>query len=223
MKTVASFIVGLMATTASLSVTAQTSETNHEDRILPRIDFNEVPISHAIENLGRMAGINCIIDPKLFHPVEPVINLHLQNASAKDALNRMLNLRNLVLIPDSVTQISRITRIGAPTNTVDPTLFQSGTNNAFFTTNFVLPIIEFQDVPLNSALDNLNRVAENKASFAPNMEKWFDSMPTLNVYWTNVTPMQALIAICRNYDLTIVKSSADGIIQIKPPPVQESQ
>jgi len=87
------------------------------------IQFQDVPITTAIENLARQAGINYLIDPKIGYgqpdqsgqiKAEPTLSIRWENVTAEQALMALLDNYNLQLIADRKTQIARIT-------TKDPT------------------------------------------------------------------------------------------------------
>jgi type II secretory pathway component GspD/PulD (secretin) len=256
MKIIASLFTSLAAIAVSWNVHAQTPGTNdtlnsssvtnsaatNQDNMW--IIFKDVPITSAIYNLARAAGINYILDPKLFRTNDPIVTFRLKNTSPRETLNRMLYLRNLTLNENTVTHVARITRIGQPTNVVDASLLNMDTTNSTISTNGVLPTIEFRDVPLDYALDSLIRESGIKIKLDsrlritvagqsvehngvtvldPNAEriaystnKWFNPMPTLSFHWENITAKQALIAICQNFDLTLDKNDTNDVIQIKP-------
>ncbi len=140
-----------------LSITNGASTDNGP--LLPLIQFEDVPITTAIQNLAGQAGINYIIDPKLFtiseSTPEPIVTFTLKNVTAKDALARMLNLRNIVLIEDRLTTVAHITRVGQTVHIVDASLLGINTNNPSTPTNDIIPIIQFFDVPLEIGLENL--------------------------------------------------------------------
>ncbi|HTY86692.1 MAG TPA: secretin N-terminal domain-containing protein [Candidatus Acidoferrum sp.] len=90
---------------------------------IPLIQFQDVPITTAIENLARQAGINYLIDPKIGFgqpdqngqvKPEPTLSIRWENVTAEQALMALLDNYNLQLVADRRTQISRIT-------TKDPT------------------------------------------------------------------------------------------------------
>jgi general secretion pathway protein D len=87
------------------------------------IQFQDVPITTAIENLARQAGINYLIDPKIGYgqpdqngqiKAEPTLSIRWENVTAEQALMALLDNYNLQLASDRKTQIARIT-------TKDPT------------------------------------------------------------------------------------------------------
>ncbi|MGA2179519.1 MAG: secretin N-terminal domain-containing protein [Verrucomicrobiota bacterium] len=90
---------------------------------IPLIQFQDVPITTAIENLARQAGINYLIDPKIGYgqpdqngqiKAEPTLSIRWENVTAEQALMALLDNYGLQLITDRKTQIARIT-------TKDPT------------------------------------------------------------------------------------------------------
>ena len=90
---------------------------------IPLIQFQDVPLTTAIENLARQAGINYLLDPKIGYgqadangqiKAEPTLSIRWENITAEHALVAVLDNYGLQLIPDPKTQISRIT-------TKDPT------------------------------------------------------------------------------------------------------
>jgi type II secretory pathway component GspD/PulD (secretin) len=85
---------------------------------IPLIQFQDVPITTAIENLARQAGINYLIDPKIGYgqpdqngqiKPEPTLSIRWENVTAEQALMALLDNYNLQLSSDHKTQISRIT------------------------------------------------------------------------------------------------------------------
>ena len=93
------------------------TETNVPVNVLP-IQFQDVPITTAIENLARLANINYLLDPKIGYgqpdqngqiKAEPTISVRWENVSARQALLAVLDNYNLQLVEDSKTKIARIT------------------------------------------------------------------------------------------------------------------
>jgi len=85
---------------------------------IPLIQFQDVPITTAIENLARQAGINYLIDPKIGYgqpdangqvKPEPTLSIRWENVTAAQALVALLDNYNLQLTEDRKTQIARIT------------------------------------------------------------------------------------------------------------------
>ena len=233
MKTIIGIFMLLATVAFSSTVHAQVLETNAPasqpvatnnpligaGQLIPEIVMADVPITTAIQNLARQCDINCIVDPHLFQisesNPEPEVTFRLVNVTARDALNRMLNLRNIVIIPDPVTTVARITRNNHTTNVVDASLLDMNTNNSAFSPNGVIPLIEFKEVPLDIALENLITQSAVDIKIDPRITADY---ATLSIRWENITAKQAILALCNNYDLDIVKDATTGDIQIKPIP-----
>jgi hypothetical protein len=236
MKTIVGISILLATIAFSSTVNAQVLETNAPasqpvatnnpstgaSQLIPEMIMADVPITAAIEHLARQCDINYIVDPHLFQisksNPEPEITFRLVNVTARDTLNRMLNLRNLVMIQDPVTTVARITRINHTTNVVDASLLDMSSNNSAFSPNSILPIIEFKEVPLDIALVNLIRQSAVDIKIDPRITADY---ATLSIRWENITAKQAILALCNNYDFEIVKDATTGDIQIKPKPKAE--
>jgi type II secretory pathway component GspD/PulD (secretin) len=114
----------------SAATTAETSDTNATEAAesgtttapiavsIPRIQFNDVPIRTAIENLARLANINYMLDPKIGYgqpdangqiKPEPTLSIRWENITAENALLALLDNYGLQLIRDKNTGIARIT------------------------------------------------------------------------------------------------------------------
>jgi type II secretory pathway component GspD/PulD (secretin) len=85
--------------------------------VIPTIVMDEVPLTDAIKNLARQAGLNYILDPKVtFGPpgpdgkvAVPNISIRWENVTAEQALTTLLTTYGLQLIEDPKTQIARVT------------------------------------------------------------------------------------------------------------------
>ena len=85
---------------------------------IPLIQFQDVPITTAIENLARQAGINYLLDPKIGYgqpdqngqvKAEPTLSIRWENITAEHALMALLDNYGLQLVEDPKTEIARIT------------------------------------------------------------------------------------------------------------------
>jgi hypothetical protein len=212
---------------AASRIAATTSPAADHDPLLPLVEMHDVPITAAIANLARQSEMNYIFDPKLFastdasgNPLaEPEVNFRLQNVSAREVLNRMLNVRNLVMTEDPVTRVTRITRRNQPTNVVEASLLGVDTKHPAPATNEIVPLMQFSEVPLVTALENLIRqsqvdvVLDSRITGASDPR---DGLPTLSLRWEKISAKQAIIALCQNYDLVIVQDTATGGLRIEP-------
>ena len=242
---------------------AAMSSTNR-NQLLPLIKFDDVPITTAIENLAREAEINYIVEPNLFPSAdsngnlmeEPFITLRLKNINAKDALDQILNDHELAMVEDTITSVARIVRRDESVYVLDASLLSEETNQLASSAKLTIPMIQFQDVPLDVALENLLKQASisyeidrritgihrsgqftefngvvvrdkkttnhlENADDNVQPDSRFDPMPTLSLRWTNITPRQGIIAICQNYDLTIVKDQTTDVLRIEPRTVKK--
>jgi type II secretory pathway component GspD/PulD (secretin) len=103
-------------TTEIVAVPASTN-TEPEAVVIPTIVMDEVPLTDAIKNLARQAGLNYILDPKVsFGPVGadgktiiPNISIRWEKVTAEQALTTLLTTYSLQLIEDPKTKIARIT------------------------------------------------------------------------------------------------------------------
>ena len=85
---------------------------------IPLIQFQDVPLTTAIENLARQAGINYLLDPKIGFgqpdqngqvKAEPTLSIRWENVTAEQALRALLDNYGLQMIEDKNTHIARIT------------------------------------------------------------------------------------------------------------------
>lgn len=122
-------LVGLVACSSALAQTNPAEGTSAGEvsapaaaqpgAVIPLIQFQEVPLTTAIENLARQAGINYILDPKVGYgqpdektgivKVQPNISLRWENLTAEQALGALLNNYGLQMVDDPKTKISRVT------------------------------------------------------------------------------------------------------------------
>ena len=86
---------GLFPTQANSAAAAQPG-----DEILPLVQFEEVPLVDVIKTLARQAKLNIIFDPKVFavdqagKPAYPPVSIRLENVTAQNALQAVLNNSN---------------------------------------------------------------------------------------------------------------------------------
>jgi hypothetical protein len=197
------------------------------------IKFSDVPITSAIDNLARMANLNYIVDPKLFAPpggsnpneitAEPKLTIDGTNMTAQNALAAILKEHGLVMVQDKFTTVTFITGTNHIANVVDASLLDGNTNDAAQMTNGPVPVFRFEMVPLDVTLKNLiaynhlNVVLDPKVSdYVDPTDYKFHNAPYVSIRWQNLTAKQAIVALCENYDLVVVKDAATGVVSIKP-------
>jgi type II secretory pathway component GspD/PulD (secretin) len=80
--------------------------------------MDDVPLSDAIKNLARQAGLNYMLDPKVTFGQpgpngapgpQPVVSIRWENVTAEQALGALLNNYNLQLVEDPKSKIARVT------------------------------------------------------------------------------------------------------------------
>lgn len=85
--------------------------------VIPLIAMDDLPLTDAIKNLAREAGLNYILDPRVsFGPPGPDgkapvpnISIRWENVTAEGALNTLLTTYGLQLIKDPNDAIARVT------------------------------------------------------------------------------------------------------------------
>jgi hypothetical protein len=216
-----------MLIAVALFLGAASAADGQSAEIIPLMQFSNVPLPAVIQNLCRQARINYLIDPMLFGlPNDahgnvvpaPTVTLIWTNLTAQDAVARLLKEHNLVMIQDQFTTVAFITSTNHAANVVDASLLDS--------TNLAVPMIFFEDVPLDQGLkqlvdqNHLNVVLDPKVSdyvdSTDPMAVKFHSPPTVSLRWENLTAKQAIVALCENYDLVIIKDPVTGAVRIKP-------
>lgn len=121
-------LVGLTACTLALAQTEPAESKPAETTpatvapaagaTIPLIQFQDVPLTTAIDNLARQASINYILDPKVGYgqpdergqiKAQPNISIRWENLTAEQALNALIATYGLQLVSDAKTGISRVT------------------------------------------------------------------------------------------------------------------
>jgi type II secretory pathway component GspD/PulD (secretin) len=97
---------------------AALASTGSNAPVIPLIVMDDVPLSDAIKNLARQAGLNYMLDPKIQfgqpgpdgRPIpQPSVSIRWENVTAEQALGALLNNHNLQLVEEPKTRISRVT------------------------------------------------------------------------------------------------------------------
>src|SRR5450759_2378413 len=128
-KIIVLMLVGLLA--GSLAASAQTTDATVETAtpapvadvgtpqagaIIPLIVMDEVPLTDAIKNLARQAGLNYMLDPKMSYTqpgpdgraAQPTVSIRWENITAEQALMALLGNYGLQMVEDPKTKIARI-------------------------------------------------------------------------------------------------------------------
>jgi type II secretory pathway component GspD/PulD (secretin) len=105
------------ATVVAAPQPAAAADTNAV-AMIPLIQFQDVPLTTAIEALARQANINYLLDPKIGFgqpdangqvKAEPNLSIRWENIPAKHALEALLSNYGLQLMEDTKTKIYRVT------------------------------------------------------------------------------------------------------------------
>src|SRR5512133_447521 len=105
-------------TELAATTTIQTNATSEPGGVIPLIVMDDVPLTDAIKNLARQAGLNYILDPKVSfgqagpdgRPVaQPSVSIRWENVTAVQALTALLSTYNLQLSEDPKSKIARVT------------------------------------------------------------------------------------------------------------------
>ena len=103
---------------AEAPAAAKASSAAQTGTVIPLIVMDDVPLTDAIRNLARQAGINYVLDPKIgFGQIgtdgkttaQPNVSLRWENISAEQALTALLNNYTLQLVEDPKSKIARVT------------------------------------------------------------------------------------------------------------------
>lgn len=212
-----------LATVPGSSPTASGQAGGDKDPVIPIIQMQTVSLDSAIENLGRQAGLNYILDPKVARPSygsdgkfvpPPSVTFHWENLTAKQALTRLLGEHGLHAVESPVSSVTRICSTNQTATAVAKAWVTSGTNA-------IIPLISMQALPLDVAIANLAAGAQLSVVLDPKLTqpaftpgKPFVSPPTVSFRWEKLTARQAIAALCENYDLRLVPNAPDGSTRI---------
>ena len=97
---------------------AKPDSTAQPDAIIPLIVMDDVPLTDAIRNLARQAGLNYQLDPKIGYgqigadgklTPQPSVTIRWEKITAEQALLALLNNYSLQLVDDPKSKIARVT------------------------------------------------------------------------------------------------------------------
>jgi type II secretory pathway component GspD/PulD (secretin) len=103
---------------APVTAAAAANATPQPGAVIPLIVMDDVPLTDAIKNLARQAGLNYMLDPKIGFgqpgpdgkvTPQPSVSIRWENITAEQALNALLNNYSLQLVEDPKTKIARVT------------------------------------------------------------------------------------------------------------------
>ena len=186
--------------------------------IIPIIEFKDIPVTVALDNLARQAGFNYMLDPHIDYGQqdgdgekrEPTLSFRRENVTSKEIFIAVCAHYYLAIARDPETGVVLIRTRNHDVNFVKPDFYGDDTN--------IIPLIQFEDVPISTALKTLAKQACLKYILSPRVDPWQldGSAPLLTFRWENITARQAFAAICENYDLNVVEYPDTDIIRVEP-------
>jgi type II secretory pathway component GspD/PulD (secretin) len=111
-------MVEVSTNTAGTEPSPSTTAAATNVTVIPLIVMDDVPLTDAIKNLARQAGLNYMLDPKISYgqpdskgviAVQPTVSIRWENVTAEQALAALLNNYNFQLVMDPRTKIARVT------------------------------------------------------------------------------------------------------------------
>src|SRR5262245_48601483 len=106
--------------TTEVTVTTEPSAAvlSTNSTVIPLIVMDDVPLTDAIKNLARQAGLNYMLDPKISYgqpdpktgtiATQPLVSIRWENVTAEQALAALLNNYSFQLVADPRTHIYRV-------------------------------------------------------------------------------------------------------------------
>lgn len=185
--------------------------------VCPLIVIDEVPASDAIRNLARQLNLNLILDPRVpgsdFNPGKalgnPEVSIRCTNCAVSAVLSLVLARHKLKLTTNVATTVVRVVPATDPPAPAPTGVTVADTNN-------LLPQIILNGVPLAEAMQKLARQIQLKlvfdATFLSSALASADSV--VHVSWQNISPRQALIALCENYGIRLVEDPAASTARV---------
>src|SRR6266513_1678804 len=98
--------------------------------VLPIVSFEDAPLVDVIKTLARQANLNIVFDPRVTElgpdgkPKLPPVTIRLENVTAQNVLEAVLNNNSLRLEKDPKTKISRITMKGTEAEPLVTKIYQ---------------------------------------------------------------------------------------------------
>src|SRR5258708_14050887 len=175
-----------------------------DTNVIPLIVMEDVPLSDAIKNLARQAGINYILDPRVSGS-GPTVSGRWENKTAEQLLGTVLEEHKLVMVENTTASVARIA-------SKDRGVKPLPANEVGSDTNKVIPVITLDDVPLDEAIKKLAAQANLKVTLDPKLSS--AKATNVSFRWENVTAKQALAALLDNYDLIMIDDPPNSVARI---------
>jgi hypothetical protein len=140
-----------------------------------------------------------------------------ENKSAKEMLTLLLQQHKMMIVSNPATSVERI---GLTNQIIKPVpASQVGTE-----TNQIVPLIDFDEIPLDTAIKKLAAHANVAVVLDPAILPASPGrtpggrIPTVTLRWENLSGKQALAALLDNYGLMMSKDPVTSAIRIQQQP-----
>lgn len=215
-------IATVLLLAVAFSLRADTIATNPSaggsDPIVPAIKMAGVPMLTAVEQLTTNAGINYLVLPALMDKwaaaTQPGVTLSLTNVSRRETLRWLLSEHHAALLEDPVSNIAFIVPASDAADSRFPGL---ETNSAWLHTNRI-PLIQFADVPMTSAIKHLARQENVNYLIDLELSQMWSNLgpdpapePRLTFHLEDVTAWSVLSRTLSLYDLTLVEDPVTSV------------
>jgi len=187
------------------------------DEVFPLIVIDGVPLCDSVRNLARVMKMNFIFDPRVpgsgFEPgkslADPLVSIRMENCSAGFALGVVLMNHKLKLVTNGTTSVIRI----APENDLAWTVLAPALTAD---TNKPVARLVFDETPLRDAMEIIARRIPLKLSFDAKDKSSILADPDalLSIRWNNITPRQALAALCDNFGIEMIEQTSTSTARI---------
>lgn len=99
---------GSFAQDTNTSATSTASRASRGE-VMPLIVIDDAPLSDAIRNLARQAGINLLFEPNAAASMTNNVSFRLENVTANQAMEALLDNNGYQIVDDPKTGIARVT------------------------------------------------------------------------------------------------------------------
>ena len=140
------------------------------NEILPLVQFEEAPLVDVIKTLARQAKLNIVFDPKVTAVDHRPVSIRLENVTAQNVLETVLNNNNLHLEQDPKSKVSRVALQGPSPEARD---IES------------MPPVVVKTVPESGAKNVAPGIVEIKVTFSKEMT---DNSWSWSTAWQGSTP-----------------------------------
>ena len=205
------------------------SAAGETNQIIPAMPINNVRVTIVINVLAKAANSNYLVQPNLYgspedanYPAksEPTVTLKWEQTNASKVLDEVLAAHGLVKQKDAFSTVTFITRTNFALTPVDTNLLVSTSAAADTPTLFGFTYMQvnrvLQALLVSGNFDIKLDPSLNPAGDNDPITQKIHMQPMVSLRWKNLTPKQAIVAICEAYGLVIVKDAATGVVTIKP-------